>query len=69
MNQSTFESKNLRDGFLRFKRGFFSSIDSLQQDVFEQRERNRQLRQPPVDYDSSRSFRPLSNASPNSSYI
>ncbi|CAF1124213.1 unnamed protein product, partial [Adineta ricciae] len=44
------------------------SIDSLQQDVFEQRERNRQLRQPPIDYDTSRSFRHLDNPSPNSSY-
>ncbi|CAF0777191.1 unnamed protein product [Adineta ricciae] len=44
------------------------SIDSLQQDVFEQRERNRQLRQPPIDYDTGRSFRHLGNPSPNSSY-
>ncbi|UJR35363.1 hypothetical protein I4U23_028120 [Adineta vaga] len=45
------------------------SMDSLQQDIFDQRERNRQLRQPPIDYDTSRNFRHLGNSSPTSSFI
>ncbi|CAF3538426.1 unnamed protein product [Adineta steineri] len=46
------------------------SLNSLEQNIFYgEQDRNRQLRQPPTDFDISRSFRHLENASPTSSFI
>ncbi|CAF3578413.1 unnamed protein product [Adineta steineri] len=46
------------------------SLNSLEQNIFYgEQDRNRQLRQPPADFDISRSFRHLENASPTSSFI